>query len=615
VCNCALWGSEKTFREDPVTTNSTRLIHSERSYARWSTGAVPTLALTLLLGGCTGTIGSGSKRDAGANAGTLLNGAPTGGSDPAGPEVPGSAPVPGVPVVPGSPALPPTPQALARLTKHQFENSLRALLGPVNTGQLQDDLRQDGLAVVGAKSVVTSPRGAEQYQEAIDAALNLVFADPARREALLGCGPQVASADPCSRGYLERFGRLAWRRALSPQELDKYQTLAFSVADRLQNAAEGLRWASSALLQSPYFLYRTELGEPIAERPGSFALTGVELASRLSYALRSAPPDEALLSLAERGGLATPEGIGAEAQRLLSAPDGGTFAAGFARDYLRLEALSRIAKDPALFPSFTPTLAASMAEEIADLYALTAANAGGSMLQVYTTRQRHLNPELAAHYGVPSAGLAEDFSSLVELPPASLRAGVLSTAGFLSLLANQHHASPTLRGRFIREQLMCQEIPSPPANIAPLEEAPAGQVGGLTRREAISQHATNPTCAGCHSLMDPLGFGLENFDAIGAFRAEDHGKLVDASGTIDGVAFDGPEGLGSALANSVQAQSCMVQAFYKYTTASVLAPTARAALAKLEANFALQGHQLPPLVLQVVTSDAFRFLSTPEVQP
>ncbi len=573
------------------------------------------VALFLLLPACTGSVGSHSS--AGAGSAPRSTAPSSGGAAlPVSQTATGSggaAQTPGVPMPQGPTSFPPTEQAFRRLTVRQFATSLQSLLGNLQLLPIQADGRENGLAVIGAATVVTSQRGVEQYQEALDSALDQVFSDPTRRSALMGCSPTLTSDDACSRGYLERFGRLAWRRTLTPAELARYQALAFSSAQALSDPVAGLRWASSALLQSPYFLYRTEIGDAVPSQPGWFALTGSELASRLAYALWDAPPDDVLLKAAEAGVLSTTDGLNREAQRLLSVPAGRASVGDFARDYFALEQISGIAKDATLFPSFTPTLAASMAEEIAHLYEASAFEGTGNMLDVFTTHTRYLNPELAALYGVASSGLAPDFSNKLELPVAESRAGLIATSGILSLYANQTKSSPTKRGKFIREKLLCQTIPLPPPNVPALKDPPPGVI--MTRRESLLQHATDPVCASCHSLMDPLGFGLENFDAMGAYRNLDQGKPIEATGNLNGAPFDGPEGLAKVLVSTPEVSACLTKRFYEYATASSASPEAAVAMQQLADTFAQGGHQMLPLITFIVNGDGFRFVSTPKAQP
>lgn len=525
-------------------------------------------------------------------------------------------PLPGTPPGPGvstAAAFPASPQALRRLTTEQFNNSLRALLGSVNIKPVQADGRANGLAVVGARTVVTSLRGVEQYQEAVDDALDQVFADPTKRSTFVGCEPKTVTSDACTSDFVQRFGRLAFRRALAPDEVSRYVGVAEASAQALTDPYAGPRWSASALLQSLSFLYRPELGVPVNGQVGLFQATDLEVASRLAFFLWGAPPDDALLKAAEAGTLTTVDGVRAEAMRMLASPQSKAAAGGFAADYYDLDRVSTIAKDSALFPNFTPSLASAMEAEVKALFEGAMQDPAASALDLFTTRTRYVNLDLAKLYGLPTDGLSDALVKM-DAPANSPRAGLLASGVFLSLYANQVQSSPTTRGKFIREKLLCQTIPPPPVNVdTKLPDAPPGVV--LSHREKLLQHATMPACAGCHQLTDPLGFGLENFDAIGAYRTEESGKPVDATGTLDGVAFDGPGGLGQALAANPATTDCLVRALYQYGTGSALSAPADVPLRQLTDKFTAGGHKLMPLALDIVASEGFRFLTSEGAQP
>jgi hypothetical protein len=516
---------------------------------------------------------------------------------------------------------PATPQTFRRLTEGQFKNSLRTLLGDVTVGAVEEDSHDGGLAAIGATQIVTSPDGVEKYQTAIDAALDAVFADPTKRTALVSgtgaaCTPKMITApvanDACTNAFIARFGRLAWRRALTAAETARYATLATTATQSLADAYAGARWAASALLQSPNFLYRPELGQAMPGRADLRQLTNLEMASRLAFFLWEGPPDDALLLAAESGQLTSVDGIRQQAQRLIASPTGRNAVTGFVRDFFWLGRLDGTAKDSTLFPQFTPTLRASMGEELTRLWAFAAFDQDGSALDLFTTRHTFVNKELATLYGLPTTGLSDTTFSAVDLPATGPRLGFLSTAALLSINADQKEGSPTLRGKFIREDLLCQTIPPPPNNVdTTLPDPPAGVV--FTRREKLERHRTSPTCAACHQLMDPLGFPLESFDAIGRYRTTDAGKPIDASGSLGTVSFDGLPGLAAALAASPEAASCMVKHIYRYATGSAQAQGEDVAVNNLVTSFAAEGYRLRALLTDIVTSEGFRLL-TP-VQP
>jgi hypothetical protein len=553
--------------------------------------------------GCTGEVGGGPSSSS-SNEPGAPGGPGGGGGGSSG--VAGSG---GGPVVEELPPFAPAGASFKRLTATEFKSSLAALLGPVTVGNVENDTWVGGFAKVGGSTVSISLAGVELYQRAIDAALGEVFADTARRDAFLGCTPQGVTDSACYRSFIERFGRLAWRRALTTAQADRFVTLATSVAQTLGGAHDGLRAAAKAILMSPNFLYRLERGEPDAALPGSWSYTGYELASRLAFFLTNGPPDDALLLAAEQGQLATPAGIQTAAERLLSEAPGRESVANFASELFQLAIVLARAKDPETFPTYTAAMQQAMVREVPAMLQDLVFEQGAPATDFFTTRTTFVNADLARLYGVDATGLTSDSWVKVTLPADGKRAGFLGTGAFLSLFANQKEGSPTLRGKFIRSTLMCGTIPNPPPDVAPVfEESPTDAM--TTKREKLAQHRVKgTTCEGCHALMDPLGLPLENFDAIGAYRETEHGKPIDATGNLDGADFNGPVELGQLLSNNELVASCLVRNLYRYATGVVEAPGQETVIRQLTNQFQSEGRDLRKLMVTLVTSDGFRYVA------
>ncbi len=491
-----------------------------------------------------------------------------------------------------------------RLTEVEFRNSVRDLLGDVPIGETEPDTFIDGFAKVGSSQVAISLNGVEKYDLALQAATKPVFADAARRNTLVGCTPSGASDSACFGEFVTRFGRLAWRRPLSDTEQQSYTKLAGSLATTLTDVNEALRLTAKALLLSPNFLYRLERGKPAPDSPW-WHFTSRELASSLAYFLTNTTPDGALLDAADRDELATVDGIRAQAQRLLAAPRGRESVGNFATELFRLSLIGGRAKDPGLFPRYTPALQTAIAREVPSLFQNIVFDRKASALELFSTRDTFVNADLASLYGLSSAGLTATSWQPVTLPGDGLRAGLLGTSAFLSLYANQKEGSPTQRGKFIRTFLMCQQIPDPPPNVSTvIEDPPPGVV--LTKREKLAAHRQQATCAGCHALMDPLGLTLENFDAVGAFRPTENGLTIDASGDFDGTPFNGPIELGKLLAASPKVSECLVRNLYRYATGHAELASEEAVIISLSQRFSANGHDFQNLMLDLVSSEGFR---------
>jgi len=550
--------------------------------------------------GASGTTGAGGATPTGTGAGS-------GGGAGTGAGTAGTSGTGGAPVV-----FAPSPGAYRRLTASAFRNSLRDLLqGPVTIGNIEpDSWSVAGLASVSAATVSVSAAGVEQYQTAIDAATSQAFADATRRSKLLGCAPKSTTDTACFQSFVTRFGRLAWRQPLTSAQVTRYTNLIANVAATLGDVNEGMRAGMQGLLLSPNFLYRLERGAPPAAAGNGFwQYTSGEVAARLSYFLTNSTPDATLLDLADSKGLDTKEAILAQADRLLGTAAGRESVGNFASELYQLQIIASRAKDPK-FTEYTPALQTAMMQEIPAMFQAIVFDRNASALELLTTRNTFATKELAGLYGLPTTGLSSTSASAVALPADGLRAGLLTTAGFLSLYANQEEGSPTQRGKFIRETILCQTIPLPPPDVSTvLPDPPAGVI--YTKRQRLSMHESQPSCAGCHRLMDPLGLPLENFDAIGKYRSTDQGQPIDASGDLDGSKFNGPVELGQVLAARPEVADCLVRNMYRYGTGHVDAASERPVLDALKSTFRTGGYHVRDLMRDIVASDGFRFVAPP----
>lgn len=534
--------------------------------------------------GCTAVV-SGAE---GAGSSAAMSGGGSGGSSTT-----SSEHIP--PFAPSEPALP-------RLTTAQYKNVIRDLFGPsIQVPELEPDQRLYSFSIIGAATTTLSEHGVELYSQAAFAIAKAVFSDSALRQTIVGCAPSTPLDDACLSQYLTSFGLRAWRRPLEPSELERYKALATSVG--LGEPWLALEHVTAAILQSPYFLYRVELGEADPEKPGWYRYLGHEMAARLSFLLRNSSPDSELLAAAERGELSNKAGVVAQATRLLAEalPTEAMMSALYS-EYLDLPLLDEVKFPEAMDPA--QTLAESMQREVLDIVNRIALRQSADMRTLFTTPSVASNRDLASLYGLPP-------STAVELSPAQLaadapRAGLLTTGALLTLNNRPNRTSPTIRGLFIRQRLLCGTVPPPPPGIPPIKEADSGVP--QTIREKLEQHRSNPACAACHKSMDPLGLGMEDFDQYGRFRSSyDGGQPVDAAGDLDGVTFVGAKQLGALLAQDPRVMSCLVKQLYRYGSARLEADSEAAVLKGLDDAFAAGGYQLRPLLLELVGSDGFRF--------
>ena len=502
------------------------------------------------------------------------------------------------------PAFAPAPATLHRLTYAEYRATLTDLMPPgtVIPTDLEVDTPLHGFTTIGGSELTISPRAAEQYEEA---GINLaaqVLLDPSRRAAFVGC-EITAAGDACTRVFIADFGRRAWRRLLGDAEIAELATLASTTGTDLGDPWVGAGFAMSAILQSPHFLFRVELGEPHPALPDQKRYTSWEMASRLSYFIWGRGPDDALLEAAARGELVTDEGIGAQVERMLADPRAREGLTRFFYEFMSLDRLATASKDPEMFPMMTPTLRDAMTRELELLFQDVALDRDADFRELLATDVTFVNSELAALYGIPDPGTEELVRA--SFPADVDRGGLMGRAAILTLWSHATLNSPTLRGKFIRTNLLCEDVPPPPPGVvASLDEETASAEGTL--RMKLDRHRSDPACAGCHDRMDPLGFALEEYDPIGRFRTTDNGLPVDASATVDGTPVDGAGDLGRALAESPKVAECVARRLYRYATGHLEIETEEREIRALGESFAASGHSFQDLVMQIALSDGFR---------
>lgn len=497
-------------------------------------------------------------------------------------------------------AIDPGPLLLRRLTNAEYLASVNALLGVDASAQVAlfpADLRRTGFDN-GYDLQTVSVTLADQYHSAAKAVVEPVFANATKRAALVGCDLSADRA-ACTRTFVGAFGRRAFRRPLASEEVDRYAAVAQTETDPFDGAALAVR----ALLESPSFLWRAEEGIADASSP-YLRLTGYELATRLSFFLFSAPPDDALLDAAGAGELDTLEGLEARARVMLADPRAKASFERFTDQWFGFDALPSVTRTPALFPSFDASLKASMAAEVHALFAHHLWADATPMLDIYTTRRGHLDAKLATLYGVaaPPAGQWQD----VDWGESKDRGGLFTTAGLLTVTARNDFTSPIQRGLYLRERVLCEKINLPAGGVPPLTSMP-----GESQEEAESRHTSDPACTGCHARIDPVGMGLERYDAIGALRSMyPNGKAAPLAGKVAGLPqpdYAGGVELGALLKSAPQAERCVVQHGLRWALARMeQADLDACALEQLSNRFSASHQSFPELVIALVTHDVFR---------
>ncbi|HVZ75004.1 MAG TPA: DUF1592 domain-containing protein [Polyangia bacterium] len=546
-----------------------------------STGPSPSAGTTGASGGGTGAVST--------TGGTGGSGSATGPSDLLG--------------------LPDGAEPLARLHKltiSELTNSLHDLLGtgaPVSAVE-PDDVAA-GFAAVGASTVAISPSGVGLYEDATGGATTFAFADATHAAAVLPCVPTGATDTACASRALAAFGRRAWRRPLTTAETTRFVNLAVAIAGAQGSSMlAGMRHAAWAILQSPSFLYRVELGAPSAADGGRLKYNDFEMASRLAGALWGSVPDDPLLDAAAAGKLSAAADVRAQATRMLADPRAHRALAAFVDDLYGRRELDEATKDMTMFPAWTTTLRDAMTEELERRIDDLVLTQKGDYLSLYESRATFVNNELAKYYGLPTQPI--DSWRAATLPADSPRVGLLGAGAILAAYALPQRTSPTARGKFVNLALLCRTIPDPPPGVPPL---PATSDASQTLRQKLEMHRAAASCASCHALMDPIGFGMETFDTAGQYRTQDNGHPIDATGMLGTSSFNGLAQLSSAIRAQPVAGPCLASKVYTFALGRAPTEHDAPALDALATSFSKNGNKVDALLTDLVSSDAFRFVT------
>ena len=492
---------------------------------------------------------------------------------------------------------------LRRLTQVQYGRAIHDLFGPdvLLPTSLEPDETIDGLRAIGSGVTTISPRGVEQYERAAFDIAAQALSTPKRRRALMPCLEDADFKDPCMEDFFGDFGRRVWRRPLTLQEIDRFAGISLRAGSLLGDDYKGLEYGIAAMLQSPNFLFRVELGEPDPDG-GQARFTSYEMASRLSFLLWDSIPDDALLDAAEDGDLGDDEALAEQVDRMLDDPKIEQGIRAFFTDMLRLYALDDLNKDPTVFTHMSPEVGPAAREEtLLGILHLTQ-ELDGDYRDLFTTRTTFLDRRLASIYGVP-APVWDGFGK-TEWPESHGRRGLLGQVSFLAGNSHPVATSPTLRGKFVRRTLLCHVIPPPPADVDASIPEPAQ--GLVTMRERVAKHLEEPSCAGCHNLVDPIGLGLENFDGLGHWRDREYGQHIDPTGELDGEDFSDAWSLAHRVAQHPNLSNCLVRNVLSYASGRALSEGEEDAVRFHTEGFVDEGHSVMSLLRDVALSPAFR---------
>lgn len=511
---------------------------------------------------------------------------------------------------PIEPSIKPAPGGARRLIARQYLGSIRTLLGDkaVAAANPPGDQQLSGLEAIGATDLATPASAVEAYELSARNVAAAAIADAATVAKIIPCVPNGYTDYPCLRQFVTSFGHQAYRRPLTDAEITRVTKAGVTAAQAYSSFEAGAEAALSTMLQSPYFLYMVELGVPDEKDPTIHRLTGPEVATRMSFFLLNSTPDATLLDAAEKGQLDTDAGIRTAAENMLTRPEARTALSAFYDEVYRLRDLTSLQKDPILFPQWSPGLIASMREETLRLIEDVVWTRDADAQEILTAGYTFVDAQLAPIYGV-SAPPSGQFVK-VTLPANQKRAGFLGHASFLTRGAHSKDTSPTRRGAFVREALMCDPVPPPPPTVVPI--FPDDGIP-KTAKQKLVQHMTDPSCAGCHELMDPIGFCLENFDPIGGYRTTDQGFPIDPTGSVIDIGnFSSAAELASVLAADDRTESCTVLKLFRHSTGHLETDGESPAIDDLVKEYAASGRSLQGLLVELCASRAFRLVGDPK---
>ena len=490
--------------------------------------------------------------------------------------------------------------AVARLTRDQYTRSIQDLVGVTDLPELDLPLDERAGPFVATGMVEMGSLAVSQY---VAAAEGIVAANRAKLVQKLPCTAQAVSSD-CLTQFVSTFGAKVYRRPLTNEQISDYTSLAKEAVDK-KDADTAVSQVMSAMLASPFFLYRLETGDGTDNR----ALTPFERAARLSYFLTGSTPDDELTKAAANGKLTTADEAAAQVDRLMKTTGFTRQMQRFVAQLLGLDDIAKVTKDAGQFPDFNAKLLAAIAQESGDFVRAVFESDGGRLETLLTAPYSVVTAPLAAFYGLQSGASSQPTKVTFD---ANQRLGILTQAAFLVTHAHANSTTATVpRGKTLRENLLCQTLPPPPPQTPPL---PPVASPNQTAQEMFASHESVPYCAGCHKLMDPLGLAFEHYDSIGKWREKQGSSEIDASGEVTGtantnVSFADAISLAKRLADSPDVHRCVVRQAWRFAMSrnDIAAPAPL--LSSFEASFDSDNHQVARLMATIAKSSAMSTLA------
>lgn len=497
-------------------------------------------------------------------------------------------------------------RGMRRLTPLQFQNTMRELLG-----------LDDFVAGFSDRELLITETGVRQLRADAEYAITRI---DAWKPGLVPCDIYGAEDDACVDGTIEALGARALRRPISEEDRVWLREV-YQSARTGNDFSAGMEALIGTLLQSSSFVYLPEFGLPVDGHDAVRKLTDHEVANRLSYFLWDSMPDDALLAAAEAGELSSLEGVRAQAERMALDPRAEAKLQSVVYGWLEIdgtiihEPIEALSRDEALYPEFDAQLVEDMKTELR-AFVRRALFEDGSFEELLTSREAYVNKSLADLYGVEN-GPADDATWTWVTLDAERYSGLLTRAAFMTVQASRMAQSPIRRGVWVYEQAFCSELGTPPpnANDVPVDGQHDGEQ--LTVREEVEIITAGDGCSSCHSIINPIGYAFEHYDAIGRWQENEvsSGLPIDSAGALKGTDVDGDVAdavaLSARLADSGRAKDCFAERWFVQALGAAPSKEDSCSVAQAELSFAERG-DLTDLFVAIAVSDAFRYLATPD---
>jgi hypothetical protein len=493
--------------------------------------------------------------------------------------------------------------SVRRVTETQYRHIIADTLSPdiKISARFEPEKREDGLFAIGTAQLSLTSSGFEQYF-----ALASTIADQAMSEKLrdkvVPCKPADATKadDACTRQFVEVVGQRLFRRPLTEAEAQARMKSATVGAIQSKDFYTGLKLSLVSMLVAPEFLFRVETAEPDPANAKQYRLDAYSKASRISFLLWDAAPDDELLAVARSGAIHTDEVLKQQLSRMIASPRYEQGARAFFADMLQLDGFDNLVKDPVIYPKFNQTVSDSAKEETLKTAIDLLINKKRDYRELFVSNETYINRSLAAVYNVPFMSSGE--WTQYTFPKSSERSGILTQVSFLSLFAHPGTSSPTRRGIKVHEIFMCTPTPDPPADVdfSKVRDSQSGTVRGR-----LLDHMQNTGCTTCHRRSDPPGLALEHFDGLGQLRTKENGAPIDVTADLEGAKFTGAQGLANYLHENPKVPACLVRNVFTYGIGRKDGIKDEDYLADQTKAFASNGYRVPDLMMQIASTPEF----------